>query len=101
MVLPFLNVRFQCIHNDSWQANLVKHVSGHRKYRVSEIESMERWRDVFSAVLQSCGVGAGDSKSIFLHDAAVARPTGGSDGENVTPSQGRMRETVERDRWGS
>ena len=71
------------MHNGLWQANLFKHVSRHRKYRVSEIESMERWRDVFSAGLQDYGVGAGDNKSGFLHDAAVGGPSGEGEGDTV------------------
>ena len=77
MVLPLLNVRFRCMVSDLWQTDLLKHVSGHNKYGLSEIGGMERRGEVFSASLQDCGVGTGDSKPVFLHNAAVARPAGG------------------------
>src|SRR5579863_4940395 len=75
MVSPLLNGESQCIHNDLCYANLFKHISGHRKYGISEIESMERWGDVFSASLRHCGVCAGDGKYVCLHDRAVRGPT--------------------------
>jgi hypothetical protein len=73
----FSYVRLHCIHSNPWQANLFEHVSGDRKYSVSEIGRVERWRSIFSAGLWGCGVGAGDNKSVFFHDGAVGRPTGG------------------------
>jgi hypothetical protein len=88
MVLPYLNVRFRCIVSDLWQTDLFKHVSGHNKYGLSEIGGMERWGEVFSASLQDRGVSTGDSKPVFLHNAAVAQPTGGGGRRESDPVPG-------------